>query len=328
MNESIRLLSTKDGADKEYRVQLEAKEGGFIVTGFKGRRGGPLKAQPKIASPVPYVEAKKAYDALVKSKLKGGYNPADAGADYVVPADIGTPTGIKLHLLTQFTSDVKISWNGACKSTQESIMLGSKWEESLRNLREFIAVRDAHAASGGNRCRVTLQLTFLESNVEELADIVQLGIELGVDRIKGHHLWAHFPQIEALSMRRNADAILRWNIAVEKARRIALERPLANGRTVLLENIFPLNEGSPQELTPDGLCPFLGQEAWVSAQGRFDPCCAPDAQRRTLGSFGYLLDTPLLDIWRGDAYRVLVASYRNRSLCASCNMRTPARDDR
>lgn len=226
------------------------------------------------------------------------------------------------------TSDVKISWNGACKTTHESIMLGSKWEESLRNLREFIAVRDAHAASGGNRCRVTLQLTFLESNVEELADNVQLGIELGVDRIKGHHLWAHFPQIEALSMRRNADAISRWNIAVEKARRIALERPLANGRTILLENIFPLNEGSPQELTPEGLCPFLGQEAWVSAQGRFDPCCAPDAQRRTLGSFGDLLDTPLLDIWRGDAYRVLVASYRNRSLCASCNMRKAAKDDR
>ena len=53
MNESIRLLSTKDGADKEYRVQLEAKGDGFIVTGFNGRRGGPLKAQPKIASPVP-----------------------------------------------------------------------------------------------------------------------------------------------------------------------------------------------------------------------------------------------------------------------------------
>ena len=108
MNESIRLLSTKDGADKEYRIQLEAKDGGFIVTGFNGRRGGPLKAQPKIASPVPYEEAKKAYDALVKSKLKGGYNPADAGAEYVVPADIGTPTGIKLHLLTQVPeSDVE-----------------------------------------------------------------------------------------------------------------------------------------------------------------------------------------------------------------------------
>ncbi len=101
MNESIRLLSTKDGADKEYRVQLEQSGEGFIVTGFNGRRGGPLKAQPKITSPVPYEEAKKAYDALVKTKMKGGYNPADAGAEYVIPADIGTPTGIKLHLLTQ-----------------------------------------------------------------------------------------------------------------------------------------------------------------------------------------------------------------------------------
>lgn len=229
--------------------------------------------------------------------------------------------------IVPFTSDVKISWNGACKITHESIMLGSKWEESLRNLREFIAVRDAHATNGGNRCRVTLQLTFLEFNVEELADIVRLGIELGVDRIKGHHLWAHFPEIEALSMRRNTDAIRRWNIAVDQARKIAMEKPLANGRTILLENIFPLDEGSPQEVTPDGLCPFLGQEAWVSAHGRFDPCCAPDAQRRTLGEFGELHDTPLLDIWQGDAYRFLIASYRNRSLCTSCNMRKPAGQD-
>ena len=108
MNESIRLLSTKDGADKEYRVQIEAKDNGFIVTGFNGRRGGPLKAQPKIASPVPYEEAKKAYAALVKAKIKGGYIPSDAGAEYVIPADIGTPTGIKLHLLTQVPeSDVE-----------------------------------------------------------------------------------------------------------------------------------------------------------------------------------------------------------------------------
>ena len=68
----------------------------------------------------------------------------------------------------------------------------------LDNLRTFIEVRDAHAARGDNRCRVTLQLTFLESNVHELADIVRLGLELGVDRIKGHHLWAHFDEIEEL----------------------------------------------------------------------------------------------------------------------------------
>ena len=89
------------------------------------------------------------------------------------------------------TSDVKISWNGGTKATHEAIMVGSKWENVLENARTFIAIRDAHAAAGGNRCRVTFQLTFLESNVHELADMVRLAIELGVDRVKGHHLWAH-----------------------------------------------------------------------------------------------------------------------------------------
>lgn len=220
-------------------------------------------------------------------------------------------------------SDVKISWNGASKDTQETIMLGASWDDSLTNLRDFIAVRDAHAASGGNRCRVTLQLTFLESNVHELADMVEFGIEMGVDRIKGHHLWPHFPEIEQQSMRRNPEAIQRWNRAVEAAQKLAREKPLANGRTILLENIFPLSNEASKELTPDGVCPFLGQEAWVSAQGRFDPCCAPDAQRRTLGAFGDLSATSILDVWRGETYRSLVASYRNRALCTSCNMRKP-----
>ena len=67
MNESIRLLSTKNGADKEYRVQIESFGDGYIVTGFNGRRGGPLKAQPKVESPLPYAEAKAVYDALVAS---------------------------------------------------------------------------------------------------------------------------------------------------------------------------------------------------------------------------------------------------------------------
>jgi len=226
--------------------------------------------------------------------------------------------------IVPITSDVKISWNGACKETHESIMRGSNWEASLQNVRDFIAVRDAHAASGGNRCRITFQLTFLESNVSELADIVRLAIGLGVDRVKGHHLWAHFPEIEELSMRRSAEAITLWNNAVHSARRVATENPLSNGTSILLENIFPLDTNALSELTPGDSCPFLGQEAWVSAQGRFDPCCAPDVQRRTLGEFGNLNDQSLMDIWRGDSYQSLVGTYQNNTLCMSCNMRKPS----
>lgn len=221
------------------------------------------------------------------------------------------------------TSDVKISWNGATQATQESIMLGVRWDAMLRNVREFVAVRDTHAAAGGNRCRVTFQMTFLESNVGELADIVRLAVELGVDRLKGHHLWAHFKEIEMLSLRRIPESIQRWNEAVLEARKAVSERMLPNGRPLLLENIFLLDESALTDLAPEGVCPFLGQEAWVSAEGRFDPCCAPDAQRRTLGDFGRLHELGVIEIWNGPAYRDLKLSYRNKALCLGCNMRKP-----
>jgi glycosyltransferase involved in cell wall biosynthesis/MoaA/NifB/PqqE/SkfB family radical SAM enzyme len=280
---------------------------------------------------------------------------ASNGLREVIPSTMGEPllyehfdeilelcqaNGVKLNLTTNgtfprrgarqwaerivpVTSDVKISWNGATKETQERIMLGVRWEKVLDNVRTFIAVRDAHALAGGNRCRVTFQLTFLETNVGELADIVRLAIDLGVDRVKGHHLWAHFEEIQPLSMRREPAALRRWNEAVLAARAVAAERMLPNGKPLLLENIFLLDDSAREDLAPGGPCPFLGQEVWVSAEGRFNPCCAPDAQRRTLGEYGNLHEKGLMEIWNGQEYQQLVKTYRNRSLCLGCNMRKP-----
>jgi glycosyltransferase involved in cell wall biosynthesis/MoaA/NifB/PqqE/SkfB family radical SAM enzyme len=225
--------------------------------------------------------------------------------------------------LVPLCSDVKISINGANARTQAAIMIGSDFDAMIERVREFIAVRDRHAETGGRRCRVTFQVTFLTTNVDEFPHLVRLAIDLGVDRVKGHHLWAHFAEIESLSLRRSPETLARWNDAVAACRAIAQSRLLANGQRILLENFHPLEPGAVADLAPGGRCPFLGEEAWVSAAGRFDPCCAPDAQRRTLGEFGSLHDRSLLDIWTSDEYRFLQASYRNRGLCLSCNMRRP-----
>ena len=99
---------------------------------------------------------------------------------------------------------------------------------------------------------------------------------------------------------------------------------LPSGRHILLENISLLDETATEDLAPGGPCPFLGQEAWVSALGRFDPCCAPDAERRTLGEFGNLHERGLMEIWNGESYRDLLSTYRNRKLCLGCNMRKPS----
>jgi glycosyltransferase involved in cell wall biosynthesis/MoaA/NifB/PqqE/SkfB family radical SAM enzyme len=254
--------------------------------------------------------------------------------------DLCSQYGVKLNLTTNGTfpgrgarawaerivpvaSDVKISWNGARKETHQQIMLGTRWEKVLENAKIFLQVRDTHAARGGNRCRVTFQLTFLETNVDELADIVKLAASLGVDRVKGHHLWAHFDEIKPLSMRRSPESIMRWNRAVQLAYEAVEQYRLPSGNKVLLENIFPLEHEAQVEIAPGAVCPFLGKEAWVSAEGRFNPCCAPDALRRTLGEFGNLNEQSLYNVWQSPAYRTLQGTYLNHSLCRGCNMRRP-----
>ncbi len=277
------------------------------------------------------------------------------GLREVIPSTMGEPllyahfeemvelcaeSGIKLNLTTNGSfpglgarewaalvvpvgSDVKISWNGATAATQEEVMVGSNWEEGMDNLRAFLEVRDEVALQGGNYCRVTLQVTFLEQNVEELPDLVRLAAHHGVDRVKGHHVWTHFPPLEGMSMRRSPDSITRWNRVVEAARRVVEEITGPGSKRVLLENVFPFKPEGGGDIAPGSPCPFLGQEAWISAEGRFDPCCAPDAQRRTLGEFGDLHKQSFMAIWQGDAYQFLLRTYRTRALCVGCNMRRP-----
>ncbi len=227
------------------------------------------------------------------------------------------------RLIAPVASDVKISWNGATKETQEKIMLGSNWEKVLGNLKEFIAVRDEITAQGGNRCRVTLQLTFLQTNVHELADVVRLGISLGVDRIKGHHLWTHFNEIKDLSMRRDQTAIQEWNEKAREAMDVANKNLLPNGKKIVLENIFPLSQSAEKDLVPGGECPFLGKEAWINTEGKFSPCCAPDKQRATLGDFGAVTTQSLETIWKSETYQELRKTYPQKNLCLGCNMRRP-----
>ena len=227
------------------------------------------------------------------------------------------------ELLVPILSDIKISWNGATKETHEKIMKGSKWENVIENLKIFLTVRDEYLKKTGRTCSVTLQLTFLESNLQELYDLVKMAIEFGIDRVKGHHLWAHFEEIKDLSMRKDEDSIRRWNIEVEKIFQLQNQMLLSNGQKIKLENFTILNSNGVEDLAPGGSCPFLGKEAWINPEGKFSPCCAPDDLRKQLGNFGNVNEVKLEDIWQGQPYKNLQKNYLNYNLCKTCNMRKP-----
>jgi glycosyltransferase involved in cell wall biosynthesis/MoaA/NifB/PqqE/SkfB family radical SAM enzyme len=229
------------------------------------------------------------------------------------------------RLIVPITSDVKISWNGATAETSEKVMLKINFDETVEHVKEFIRIRDEHFEKTGYYCRVTFQLTFMQNNMHELADIVKLASQLGVDRVKGHQLWAHFDEIKHLSMKANSESIAQWNQYVKEAHEAQVKYPKSNGKLVILENIIPI-EVKEVELTevPDSYeCPFLEKELWVSATGKISPCCAPDEQRNTLGDFGNIQTTSIEEVLKSDVYQNLVKNYRQIELCKTCNMRKP-----
>ncbi|MDR0910759.1 MAG: radical SAM protein, partial [Spirochaetaceae bacterium] len=175
------------------------------------------------------------------------------------------------RLIIPNTTDIKISWNGARAETAESVMIGLNFQKSLYNVKQLIAYRDKYYRETGNYCRVTFQLTFMQNNMHELADIVKLAASLGVDRVKGHHLWTHFKAIEPLSMKASDENVANWNVYVRQAEEARNNYPKPNGEKVLLENIIPLTYSEKFYIPDDYECPFLGRELWISATGKISP---------------------------------------------------------
>jgi glycosyltransferase involved in cell wall biosynthesis/MoaA/NifB/PqqE/SkfB family radical SAM enzyme len=224
-------------------------------------------------------------------------------------------------LILPVGSDVKISFNGVEAATQEHIMQNTRLETVLENVRTFVALRDELATQGGNYCSITLQVTFLEENLNELPQIVRLAARLNVDRVKGHQLWVHFKEMQDQDLRRSPESVERWNQAVVECEAVASEHFRPNGQRVKLEHFTKLEFRKGHSVDPDSECPFLGKEAWINHAGRFDPCCAPNEQRKSLGSFGKVQERGFVHIWNSPEYRDLLAGYRDRRLCQTCPMR-------
>ena len=226
-------------------------------------------------------------------------------------------------LIVPNTTDIKISWNGATKETSEKIMLGVDFKQTILNVKEFIKFRDFYFQENGYFCRVTLQLTFMQNNMHELADIIKLAASLGVDRVKGHQLWAHFEEIKSLSMKDSNDAIQQWNSYVKEAYKAQEKYRKPNGEKVILENIIPIEENSNEEVPEEYECPFLTKELWISATGKISPCCAPDNLRQELGDFGTIDEYSIEEVLKSKTYTELVKNYKSKPLCKTCNMRKP-----
>lgn len=125
-------------------------------------------------------------------------------------------------------------------------------------------------------------------------------------------------------MKSTNETVKRWNTYVEEAL-LAQERyRKPNGQKVILENIIALKRNEESEVPMEHDCPFLEKELWISATGKISPCCAPDNLRLSLGDFGNIESVTIDQVLKSEKYLDLVANYKTKSLCKTCNMRKPS----
>jgi len=82
--ESTTLYYREGTSDKVYRVALEERTGGYVVSFAYGRRGSTLNTGTKTTCPVTSDEAQRIYDKLIREKMAKGYT---LGADSMAYSD-------------------------------------------------------------------------------------------------------------------------------------------------------------------------------------------------------------------------------------------------
>ena len=99
--EKVCLYYREGTSDKVYEIHLTQEEDGFLVTGYNGRRGTKLVAQPKTLKPVPLRTARCVFDNLEATKLNHRRTPyrvasrerfdVPANSDASISSPLATP---------------------------------------------------------------------------------------------------------------------------------------------------------------------------------------------------------------------------------------------
>lgn len=202
-------------------------------------------------------------------------------------------------------SDIKISFNSLDSKVNEEIMRNTNTKEILDKIQKLCSMRDKFYP----KVSITLQMTFMKSNMNSIKPIIEYAIKHKINRIKGHQLWVTHKELENEAIYKNKESIELWNnitMSLDDYR-----------RKIKLENFYALESNGETK----GECPFLGKELWINYKGDIAVCCAPDKERKKLGNFGNINQVSLYQVLNSSQYRELLQNYTKKEVCQKCLMR-------
>lgn len=213
-------------------------------------------------------------------------------------------SGKKLDSIERIARDVKISFDGAEKSTFESIRSGASFEKVCDNVQQLVDL------IGHKHCRcISLQMTLMRSNFKELPELIRLADSLGANKVKAYHLFSFYPELDKESLMlhmQDYEVILKQSIRIGKELDIELE--LAEP-SIKEEDDFQLNSK---------ICHLPWYESWIDIDGAVYPCHSNGSL-----DLGNIQKNKFINIWNGNFYRKIrraIAIGNPIWNCSGCGM--------
>lgn len=88
--DAVTLYFRKGLSDRVYSVHIDPADGLFMVRAEFGRRGVWTRTTLKTIAPVPYSDARKVFESVVKEKCWGGYTENLSSLDIDVQSAVSS----------------------------------------------------------------------------------------------------------------------------------------------------------------------------------------------------------------------------------------------
>jgi len=204
------------------------------------------------------------------------------------------------NIIDSDLNEIAVSLDSTNKETFESIRILSNFDNIIKNIKLLTSTRDERKS----KLKISLAVTIMQRNLEEIPEFVDLAHELGVTKIifQTVQLKEDFVKIYA------KDFANKELIDTKKRQFLDLiEETKERGRKYKIKILFD---------EEDQKCVWPWRNIYVTWQGYITPCCKIVDFKNPV--FGNLIKQDFEEIWNGEEYKKHREGFFKRIPAAPC----------
>ncbi len=209
-------------------------------------------------------------------------------------------------------SNLVISIDAVNHKLYEKIRKGSCFAKLEKNIKKFIEIRNSCEKY---KPELTLQMTLMKMNIEELPKMVQYANKIGANNVKAYHAYIFEKKMKNQSLFYHREIAEKF---IKEAKTLGKKL----GVNTFLPRFFPENCSN---IYPDPIifdfppCFFLWYETFIEPNGDISPCFFPTRQK-----IGNIKERTFNEIWNNRQYQIMrreVIRQPPKGYCKNCELR-------